>query len=141
MPGCPDRLDYYAAHPVAEVTTPPPAAGFRVTNVEATFDLAEGERRRDAGLKDAENVAGRLTVIKACRAAMVSLALTRTKRTVTSDDAQAWLISTNTLTHLGNAMGSMFRCPGWQYAGTAKTKRPEGHARRVSVWRFVGDVQ
>jgi hypothetical protein len=71
------------------------------------------------------------------RPALRALALARSDRCVTADDAQAWLIEHNySPASLGNGAGSLFRGSEWELAGFSKSTRVSRHSGRNGIWRL-----
>ena len=74
-------------------------------------------------------------VLEAARNAVRLVALSRTSRTATADDAQKFLMEAG-LT-LGNAAGSLFLAKDWIFTGQWKaSERVSNHARMNRVWRL-----
>jgi hypothetical protein len=113
--------------PAQEDVTPSPAG------------LEEGERRRDAGLARAEtNEELSLAIDHALYAACLE------KPEVSSDDIWLKLPLTviEKLPKYPNAIGAAMRraaLAGWivDTGRAIKTERPNGHARRIPVWRSI----
>jgi hypothetical protein len=93
------------------------------------FDL--GRTRRDAGLASLERHSGFLA-----RARMLARLICLERGTVTTDDLQARL--TRPLEAHVNIWGAILRSSQFVPTGEfVHTRRPEGHARRIQVWRLV----
>jgi hypothetical protein len=71
------------------------------------------------------------------RPALRAIALGRSDRCVTADDAQAWLGEHGYEPGaLGNAAGSIFRGGGWKLVGYSMSARVSRHRNRVGIWRL-----
>jgi len=68
------------------------------------------------------------------RARQAAREVCRRKGSATSDDVLAEVGLPDGIHH--NVVGAIFREPCWVRAGFVRTRRPEGHARLISVWRL-----
>ena len=102
------------------------------------FDLAGGESAKEAGRLTAAKC--RDSLLALARDAVRKVALSRSNRHATSDDAFAVLADMGKdASELGNAAGSLFRGTEWESTGTwAASRRKLNHARMVRVWRLRG---
>ena len=95
------------------------------------FDLKEGRRRKDAAM-DAFEQSGRQWLGRARMAAMSHLEFIGW---VTTDDVLAIVGKPPAGLH-HNIIGAIFSGSTWEIVGYTKTQRPEGHARRIGIWRL-----
>jgi hypothetical protein len=109
-----------------------------VTQEELSFDLAEGERLRDAGIAQAQDAFSRRNLIIAAR--QIALRIASERGCVTADDVYAEMEKQNLDPELlGNAAGSLFRGKEFVFFGEwKKSSRVSNHARMNRVWHLVG---
>ena len=107
---------------------------------ELTFDLAEGEHCRDAGIDQAADAFCRRNMIVAAREIASKIASTR--GSVTADDVFMEMERRNLNPELlGNAAGSLFRGKEFVFFGEwKKSARVSNHARMNRVWHLVGRI-
>jgi hypothetical protein len=75
-------------------------------------------------------------VLEAARNAVRLVALSRTSRTATADDAQNFLVDAG-LPPLGPAAGSLFLAKDWAFTGQWQTStRVSNHGHQNRVWRL-----
>ena len=72
------------------------------------------------------------------QARRVAREVCREKGSVTSDDVLAVVGLPNGVHH--NVVGTIFKERCWVRVGFTQTKRPEGHARLIGVWRLKGRI-
>ena len=76
----------------------------------------------------------RTKTLRMCREYLYDLA--RRQTTVTADDAQAWVEQMG-LPPLGNAAGSLFRQPHWEFTGVWEpSRRSSNHAHLNRTYRL-----
>jgi hypothetical protein len=103
----------------------------------AEFDPVLAEKWKREKMAAAASSPAHQELLNLLRPALVQLALCRDSRTVTADDAQAWLGE-----HgygpgaLGNAAGSIFRGGEWKLVGYRMSARVSRHRNRVGVWQL-----
>lgn len=102
------------------------------------FDIAEGERLKQAGMADAIQAARVARWKEAARAAIDTLAAVP-GHTFTADDVIAAVGLPDHGPNRNNAVGAIMAAAGKRgvIAKTghyAKSRRPAGHARMVAVW-------
>ena len=74
-------------------------------------------------------------VLEAARNAVRLVALSRTSRTATADDAQKFAAQAGM--DLGNGAGSLFRTDDWEFTGRWEpSTRVSNHGRFNRVWRL-----
>ena len=95
------------------------------------FDLKEGRRRKDEAM-DAFEQSGREWL---GRSRMAALTIYRHHGNVTTDDVLAIVGKPPAGLH-HNIIGAIFSGSTWEIVGYTKTQRPEGHARRIGIWRL-----
>ena len=92
--------------------------------------LDEGLRLRDAGIASLE----RHPWLE--RARLAAVRLCELQEWVTSDDVQKWMLD-DPAPH-PNCFGAVFKDPRFRSTDrTVVTTRPQGHYRRVVVWRLA----
>ena len=98
--------------------------------------LAEGERRKDAGIDQA--VASKGSLVEHARAVAVELGRSADGGLVSMDDVHAALEAQGISQHaLGKSAGGVFRGnKQWKAIGTRKSTRPGRHACPITVWKF-----
>ena len=101
------------------------------------FDLAAAAALRDEGIAVAAENAGSVVL----RVQEIARELGRRQRFVTADDVQRVMAERRISSkELGNGAGSMFRGKDqWRDTGrVVKSERIKAHARKISVWEYVG---
>jgi hypothetical protein len=99
------------------------------------FDLAEGERRKEAGIEQASDMMSRRFLLQKARAIAWEIVIARGQ--VTADDVYREMDRRgyNPIL-LGNAAGAIFQEKGFVFHGEwQKSKRTTNHARMNRVWR------
>jgi hypothetical protein len=125
-------------HPAMNWTRPRSRAKAAGEMQQGLFDgAASGEAKR-AGMAQAAEAKGRLLAY--ARGLAREIACARPSREVTADDVQAALVEAGVSVHaLGNAAGSLFAEPCWQYTGRWEmSKRVHAHRNPLRVWRYIG---
>jgi hypothetical protein len=103
----------------------------------AVFDAKLAERFKREAMAAAAASPAHQELLRLLRPALVRLALCRDSRTVTADDAQAWLADHGYAPGaLGNAAGSLFKGGEFELVGYRKSVRVSRHCNRVGVWRL-----
>jgi hypothetical protein len=101
------------------------------------FDPALAERYKREAMAAAASSPAHQQLLDLLRPVLVKIALSRSDRCVTADDAQAWLAEHGySPGALGNAAGSLFRSSDWELVGYRKSARVSRHSNRVGVWRL-----
>jgi hypothetical protein len=102
-----------------------------------TFDLTEGERRKEQGLAQAELTRKQLLEI----ARLFAIQIARRNGSVTSDDVFYEMLREGyDPTALGPAAGSVFRGKEWVFTGEwKKSQRLTNHASDLRVWRLKAE--
>ena len=96
------------------------------------FSLPEGLRLKEQGMRQAAN--NDPTTLEYARE--IAKMVARINGTVTADDVQLRLDEYG-CGPLGNAAGSLFRGPDWEFTGDWRTSdRISNHARMNRVWRL-----
>ena len=100
--------------------------------------FGDGRPARDKGMQLAAAAANRQTILARARAIAVSIASRRPARTVNADDVYRVLIREGyDVEKLGNAAGSIFRGPMWEFTNQRKQSvRISNHARQIMIWRL-----
>jgi hypothetical protein len=103
---------------------------------QGEFNFEAGERAKKEGMELATD--GRQEILALARRAVKEIALKRTSRQATADDAQAWLILHGYKpSDLGMAAGSIFTTGEWVPTGKLTySKRVSSHLRPIQVWRL-----
>lgn len=97
------------------------------------LDLFAGLELRDAGMRLAES--SKHDLVEKVRYQLERIALGRADRTVTIDDAAAFLEAMGE--GLGNAAGSVFKGERWEFTGQfVPSRRITNRGRYVRVWRL-----
>jgi len=106
-----------------------------MTQTEISFDIAEGEQRKEAGLQLA--AMERDELLKSAKELAVWMA--NAYGTVTYDDVFHQLMLAGLHPEmLGNAAGSVFRGKEWRFTGRwEKSARVSNHARVNRVWELA----
>lgn len=101
------------------------------------FDPALAEKWKREKMAAAASSPAHQELLNLLRPALVRLALSRDCRTVTADDAQAWLVEHGyDSAALGNAAGSLFKSSAWKLVGYRMSDRISRHRNRVGVWQL-----
>ena len=101
-------------------------------NQGSLFDIPEGLRRKESGMRQAAD--RDMTLLDYAR--RLAQIVAETYGTVTTDDVQLRLDEYG-CGPLGNAAGSLFRGPDWIFTGDWRTSdRISNHARMNRVWRL-----
>jgi hypothetical protein len=105
----------------------------------ATFDLAEGERRKEQGMALASAPLSRKQLLEIAR--LVAVRIARQQGWVTSDDVfYALLREGFDPTALGPAAGCVFRDKCFVFTGEwRKSARVSNHASDLRVWKLNDD--
>jgi len=99
------------------------------------FDLSSAKAKRNQGQSLAS--ANRSDVLRYAQGIAVSIAKLRDDRCVSADDVYRHL-SLDQARQLGNAAGSLFRGPQWEFTGRREqSQRITNHARWIMVWRLL----
>jgi hypothetical protein len=109
-----------------------------MTQGQLTFDLSEGERRKEDGITQAEDAYSRRSLIVIAR--KIALDIASDRGSVTADDVFMEMEKRNLNPELlGNAAGSLFRGKEFVFFGDwKKSARVSNHARMNRVWHLVG---
>jgi hypothetical protein len=101
----------------------------------AMFDKHASERAKRRGMTEAER--GARNFLDYAREVAHELA-TKRPHGITADDVQQALVERGHDIHrLGNAAGSLFRGPEWQFTGERRRSvRIHAHANELKVWRL-----
>lgn len=100
------------------------------------FDLAVGVAQRDAGIEAAK--AARRQLVKVAKEIAKATAAERETRLITIDDVYRILaMKGHDTSQLGNAAGSIFKDPCWEFVGWRQSERTSNHARSVRIWKFL----
>lgn len=102
----------------------------------AMFDKNAAERAKRDGLASAAEGARR-DILTRAREVAREIAAQRPQG-ITADDVVLALVERGYDIHsLGNAAGSLFRGPGWQFTGERRRSvRIHAHANELKVWRL-----
>ena len=102
------------------------------------FDLAEGERLRDAGIDQAADMMGRRFQLEKAREIAVHHATLHGE--VTYDDVYSEMLCLDYRPELlGKAAAAVFSGPEWEPTGEwRRSGRVTNHARAIRVWRLRG---
>jgi hypothetical protein len=104
---------------------------------KTAFDPALAEKWKREKMAAAASSPAHHELLTLLRPALRAIALSRDCRTVTADDAQAWLITNGyEPSELGNAAGSIFRGGEWKLVGYRKSARVSRHSNRVGIWQL-----
>jgi hypothetical protein len=100
------------------------------------FDAGKSKAQKEIGMDLAATK--RQQILAVTKAALCAIALSRSDRCVTADDAQRWLSENGYGPgSLGNAAGSLFRGGAWEFTGRwIKSERVISHANDLRVWRL-----
>ena len=99
------------------------------------FDAGRAEKARAAGMRAAAS--SHQLLLAVLRRELIRIAEGRVTRSVTADDAQAWLLERGyPTTALGNAAGSLFRGGTWVCVGYKPSERVSRHRNRIAVWQL-----
>jgi hypothetical protein len=123
----PRNLSPFAADP------PYVAPWFR--DKSGAFDAERSEKEKRAGMS--ASASARQLLLDVLRRQLVRIAVSRTSRSVSADDAQEWLAENGyDPAALGNAAGSLFRSEDWVLVGYVPSERVSRHRNRVGVWQY-----
>ena len=102
---------------------------------QLSFDLDGGEERKKSGMGHAADVRARVLGV----AVDFAYRIARERGEVTADDVYRVLIARGIdPMELGNAAGSIFRGPGFEFTGRwKKSVRISNHARQNRIWRLA----
>jgi len=96
------------------------------------FDLSEGQRRKQDGIALVTfHGSGWLN-----RARAAARAIAAKQGKVTSDEVLAVVGHPEREGLHRNSCGAIFQDPGFVLVGYTRTRRPEGHARKIGEWRL-----
>jgi hypothetical protein len=109
-------------------------------DLRSLWSLPLGEYLRRVGQSRAERKWGRQEVLELARDLARRLALESEDREVTIDDVQAELQRLGFGPgDLGNAAGSVFTGPSWQFTCRWRASdRASNHGHQNRVWRYIG---
>lgn len=99
--------------------------------IKESFNLAEGERRKEQGMQLAADTRQDDLSIARDIARMLNDRFGK----VDADMVQDRLIPRGI--NLGNAAGSIFKTKEWVHVGYTKSRRKTNHARVISVWTLA----
>ncbi len=99
-----------------------------------TFNLAEGERQKDAGIEQASEALSKARLVAVARQFAFDIA--KSRGSVTADDVFQEMEKRSLYPELlGNAAGSIFRGKDFVFSGQwKKSARVSNHARMNRVW-------
>jgi hypothetical protein len=122
--------------PVAPIATPvPPPALTPNQGLAAAREIAAGVSAKYAGQNAAINKNAQVYQI----AKNIAIQLGKDKGLVTIDAVQGELVNLGyKAADLGNAAGAVFRGKNWKEAGPYLSRRESNHARKITVWKYVG---
>jgi hypothetical protein len=102
------------------------------------FDKKLADRFKKEAMAAAASSPAHQELLNLLRPALRAIALGRSDRCVTADDAQAWLLEHGYEPGaLGNAAGSLFKGCEWKLSGYKMSDRVSRHRNRVGVWRLT----
>ena len=104
-----------------------------------TFDLAEGQKRKDRGMSAAAENTERERLLEIARELAEHIAKDRTDRRCNADMVYRRMLQSGyNIKKLGNAAGSIFKESGkWQNTGErVQSVRITNHARWIFVWQL-----
>ena len=105
---------------------------FRNSDTPNLFDWAEGQRQKEEGVQLAAEHSETLLD----RARAIAKELASHGREITADDVQRILYQ-RTGEFLGNACGSLFKPPNWEFTGQWRASfRVSNHGHQNRVWRL-----
>lgn len=112
--------------------TPAPTAIDRAG--DDLFDWMKGERLKQEGME--KSAMSRTALLALARSLAVALAGEK-DRSISIDDVQKELMAMgHDPEKLGNAAGSVFRGPRWEWAGVTHSRRTSNHRRMIKTWRL-----
>jgi ABC-type ATPase with predicted acetyltransferase domain len=104
------------------------------------FSPARGARFKEQGMRTAAT--SHQGLLAQVNLALIKIALERSDRCVSADDAARWLIEHNySPASLGNAMGSLFRGAEWVLKGYRPSERASRHRNRIGIWQLAPNSQ
>jgi hypothetical protein len=99
------------------------------------FDLAESERRKQAGQDCAASA--NPTNLELAREIAIELARSNPKRTTNADLVGDELFKRHGIESLGNSAGSLFKGGAWRFTGERiRSARKKNHGREIKVWEL-----
>src|ERR1700692_754732 len=102
------------------------------------FDSELAERFKQEAIAASASSPAHRELLRVLRPALIVIALSRSDRTATADDASRWLAEHGYEPGaLGNAAGSLFRGGNWKLVGYSKSDRVSRHRNRVGIWRWT----
>lgn len=102
------------------------------------FDAKLAARYKREAMAAAASSPAHQELLNLLRPALRAIALGRSDRCVTADDAQAWLLEHGYEPGaLGNAAGSIFKGGEWTLEGYTMSARISRHRNRVGIWRLT----
>src|SRR5260370_34039583 len=103
---------------------------------KSEFDPALAERFKREAMAAAASSPAHQELLRMLRPALIVIALSRSERIATADDASRWLAEHGYEPGaLGNAAGSLFRGDNWKLVGYRPSERTSRHRNRVGVWQ------
>jgi hypothetical protein len=105
---------------------------------QTEFDPVLAERFKREAMSAAASSPAHQELLNLLRPALIGIALSRSERTATADDASRWLAEHGYEPGaLGNAAGSLFRGGNWKLVGYLPSERTSRHRNRVGVWQLL----